>query len=278
MHLLDDTRTGGSDVSHTIFQIFPADTNRLFSKCRFETVSRWALDLLLDQYKARRADKIADSYYDISAMPDSASLRGHLFERQVLSHLCGIDTERTFFIRGLTNSDIKMKWTYRGPIRRCTVFNEFTNAVQDRKPLHFVPPARNFPAAYSILYDPDDPDAALTCIQITLNMDHAIVVSDLQLIQSWLRLGTPLECLRPKKTKPWRLLFVVPFDMESTFKLQKHDGDTTHGEWAGKVHQYVLGLKEQTIFGRNTRVQYASTSQQGEQLMMDVDDTYVQDI
>jgi hypothetical protein len=166
----------------------------------------------------------------------------------------------------LSESD-QMTWTYRGPIRRCTVFDEFAKAVQDRKPLHFVPLSRNFPAADSILYDPDDPNAALTCIQITLNKDHAIVISGLQLIQSWFRLGTLLEDLRPKKTRPWRLLFVVPSDMESTFKLQKFEGDSAHDEWAGKVDQYVLGLKDQTLFGRDSRVQHASTSQQGEQLV-----------
>jgi hypothetical protein len=55
--------------------------------------------------------------------------------------------------------------------------------------------------------------------------------------------------------------------MASTYKSQNLDGDTGRGEWAGKVHQYVLGLKEETIFGRSdSSVQRATTTlQEGEQ-------------
>jgi len=79
--------------------------------------------------------------------------------------------------------------------------------------------------------------------------DHPIVVSGLQHIQSWFKLGTPLEGLRPTNARPWRFVFVVPSGMMSTFKKQKLDGDTAKGAWAKKVYQYVLGLEEQTIFG-----------------------------
>ena len=44
------------------------------------------------------------------------------------------------------------------------------------------------------------------------------------------------------------LLFVVPSHMEGTFKLHKLKDDTASNVWAGKVHQYVLGLEERTIF------------------------------
>lgn len=146
-----------------------------------------------------------------------------------------------------------MTWTYRGPIRHITFqestdFHEIIEGVRYRTPLHLVSLVRNFPAVGSILYDPNDPNAFLTCIQITMNNEHPIAVSGLQLIDSWLKLRTPLAGLRPEKNRPWRFLFVVPLDMVSTFKLQKLDGDTARGDWAGKVHQCVLGLEEQTIF------------------------------
>jgi len=173
-----------------------------------------------------------------------------------------------FEIRGLTDSD--QTWNYRGSIRHITfqestVFREISEAVQDLKPRHLVPVARNFPAMDSILYDPDDPDAAITCIQITMNMDHAIVVKGLELLQSWFKLRSPLQDLRPSNAKPWRLLFVVPLHMAHTFKLQKLKGDTPNNVWAGKVHQYVLGLEEGTIF------RDGSDSSTGGQQMMDVD-------
>jgi hypothetical protein len=63
--------------------------------------------------------------------------------------------------------------------------------------------------------------------------------------------GGALAGLRPTQAKWWHFIFVVPPKMASTYKSQNLDGDTGRGEWAGKVHQYVLGLKEGTIFGRS---------------------------
>jgi hypothetical protein len=54
MQLLHKSQTGGSTISHRIFQIFPANENRLLVECQFESVSRWALDLLLRQYEDRK--------------------------------------------------------------------------------------------------------------------------------------------------------------------------------------------------------------------------------
>jgi hypothetical protein len=82
----------------------------LLSDCQFEAVSRWALDLLLRQCEACKADVTADFYYYISAMPEAASLCDYLFEWQVLNHLCDIRTERTFSIRGLTDCN-QIPWT-----------------------------------------------------------------------------------------------------------------------------------------------------------------------
>jgi hypothetical protein len=274
VQLFRGTRSGALEVSHRIFQISPSNEKRLLSGCHFEPVSRWALDLLLRHYEEEKSDAAADFYYSISGMSDAASLQGHLFERQVLNHLgdiASIPAKSTFEIRGLSDSNLT-KWTCHGAIRRITfdestVFNELTEAVRNRKPVHLVPSARNFAAVDSILYDPDDPDAVLTCIQITMNEKHPIAVSGLQLIQRWLKRGSSLNGLRPQETRPWRFLFVVPSKYASTFKSQKFERDTRTDKWAGKVHQYVLGLREQTIFGRSSDsiVQHASTSKQGDQ-------------
>ncbi len=260
----------GSDVPHTIFQISPAgnEERRSLSSCRFEAVSGWALDVLLQEYNDRRVNEAAEFYRRISLMPEAASFRGHLFERQALNYFSDIPTEGEFSIRRLTDST-QMKWTLHGPIHRIplqesTVSYGIAEAVQNRKPLHLVPLASNFTAIDSILYDPMDPNAVLTCIQVTMDKkDHPIAVSDLQRIQSWLKLQTPLEDLRPKEYRPWRFIFVVPKGMESTFRFQKMDGTTAMAEWAGKVDQYVLGLEEQTIFRRyGLNVQRGFTSEQ----------------
>jgi hypothetical protein len=267
MKLVRKTQTGGSDISHRIFQIFPADAKRSLPECHFESVSRWALDLLLDQYKDRQADLIADFYYHISVMPEAATLRGHLFERQVLNHLRGIRTEYTFPIRGLTDSN-ERRWTYRGhesiTFEESTAFDIITKAVQCRTPLHLVPLACNFAAVDSIVYDPNE---GLTCIQITASSDHPITVPGLQRIQKWLKPGSSLDDLRPNRAKPWRLVFIAPSDRAPVFTWQRLKDDTRTNAWAGKVEQYVLGSDEQTIFGRrsDSSVQRPTTSRQGEQ-------------
>jgi hypothetical protein len=159
---------------------------------------------LLEQYDHHRAEEFARSYFTLSKM----SLSSVLFEGQVLNHLNGIKAERTFKIRQLTNPDpnSKLEWTYRGPIRRFSFDNqpaaihEITNVIQSEQSLHLVPSDPRFPAADSILYDPRDPNAVLTCIQITKNKRHPIAVSGLRDIQAWFKPHTPLVHLRPSKT------------------------------------------------------------------------------
>ena len=270
VQLLVMAQMGGSDVSHKIFEISPADEQRLFSDCRFKPVSEWALDCLLKQYGAREADEVAYFYRKISVIPGAESFRGFLFERLIFHHFDGIDTNR-FSIRRLTDSN-QSTWTYRGPIRRIdfqesTVLAEITEAVSERKPLHLVPTAPNFPSVDSILYDPDDPGAILTCIQVTMNPIHPIVVKGLQNIQRWFNSKSMLSDLCPRTTSQWRFLFVVPSGMASTFNLQELKGDTATRIWARKVDQWVLGLKEQTIFRRRSTsgVRHTITEQQGEQ-------------
>jgi len=89
-------------------------------------------------------------------------------------------------VRGLTNS-YQTTWTYcgrnrRGTFQELTVFNEIAEAVGCRRPLRLVRSIRNYPAVDSILYGPNDPNALVTFIQITMNEDHAITVSGLELI------------------------------------------------------------------------------------------------
>ena len=103
-------------------------------------------------------------------MSDAASLRGHVFERQALNHLGGIDPDYEVPIRWLASE--QMPWSYRGFIRRfdflqdVDFIDEITKAVQNRDPLHLVPSAHNFPSVNSILYGSDK---VLTCIQIMIN-------------------------------------------------------------------------------------------------------------
>jgi hypothetical protein len=236
-----------SELSNAFFEIFPSNDSRRLGDCQFGAVSQWALDLLLVEYENGQADAAAAFYRTLSGMPNAASLRGHLFERQVLNYLDGINAPHNFSICGLTDYN-RMTWTYCGPIRsftfreRTTFREELIKAVQSGESLHLRPAARNFPTVDSILYNPNDSDGVFTCIQTTVSSEHPIAVSGLQHIQSWLTLKTPLAHLRPSNIKPWRFIFVVPQDIVPDFKLQKLQGDTPTGAWAGKMQQHVLGL------------------------------------
>jgi hypothetical protein len=116
--------------------------------------------------------------------------------------------------------------------------------ANDNEWLHLVPSASNFTAFDSILYNPND---GLTCIQATVSSDHPIKVEGLKTIQQWFptksqKPKSPLADIRPSKISPWRFIFIVPPENVSGFEPQPWIKDTDLGEWAGKVHQYVLGL------------------------------------
>jgi hypothetical protein len=239
--LLHLHQRGNSDVSHLIFVNFPKNKDRLFTQCKFGGVSKWALDLLLERYKTRRADVAADFYEDISRAPKTATLWGHVFESLALGHLDDANTNFEFSIRRLTSTEEETWTIHDGPHRFnfrgvSDFLDGITKAVDEQTPLHLVPISRNFMTVDSIVYDPN---GALTCIQVTVRREHDILVEGLKRIQSWLK--QPLDNLRPSRTIPWRFVFIVPSD-QKTFKSQRLIGDTARGEWAGKVHQYVLRL------------------------------------
>ena len=247
------TNAESSHVSHTIFELSSTSEGRRLGDCQIGAASPWTLDLLLQAWETAQADAAADFYHSVVGMPQAGSLRGRMFERQVLKCLDAIDSQHTFSIRALSISTTE-RWIYPGPTQRFTFQSStFTGAlsaaIKQGKSLHLVPADPNFHAVDSILYDPSD---VLTCIRTTVSDKHPVDVSGLQKIQRWLKKNTPGESLRPSRQgKHWRFIFVVPSAMESTFGLQPFKGDTATQEWAGKVDQYVLGLEENTLFRRS---------------------------
>jgi hypothetical protein len=244
-------------LSHSIFELSPGDDGRLLSQARVGAVSPWALDMLLQEYERRKADAAADFYESIAGLPYAGSLKGRLRERQVLKYFDSLQDLQTFSLRSLSDSSIS-EWIYPGPTHRITFQSRaFTfslrDAVNDGKSIHFVPADPNFRAVDSILYYPAD---GLRFIQVTFDPNHDLPASGFQRIQSWLKLHTPLASLRPStaKGKHWDIIFVVPDYLAPDFKKQSITGDTTKGEWAHKIDQYVLVIKEETIWGRTLTI------------------------
>jgi len=88
-------------------------------------------------------------------------------------------------------------------------------------------------------------------------MKHPVAVVGLKRVQGCLKRNTLLAHLRPSKDKPWPLMFIVPDSIADNVTKQPFEGDTTKGEWASKVDQYVLSLREATVWGR-TQSKHAS--------------------
>jgi hypothetical protein len=96
-----------------------------------------------------------------------------------------------------------------------------------------------------------DPCEVLTGIQVTIRNEHPVAVLGLKHIQGWLKLRSPLTHLWPSIAgNHWRLIFVVQAAAAPSFKQQVFEEDTGRHEWARKVDQYVLGVEEDTLWGR----------------------------
>ncbi|KIK03233.1 hypothetical protein K443DRAFT_5495 [Laccaria amethystina LaAM-08-1] len=141
-----------------------------------------------------------------------------------------------------TIKDLPNAGTIRGQM-----FQLLKDAFTQQKSLHLVPNEPNFPAVDSILYPPRD---SLTGIH---HNEHPVAVVGLKRIQSWLKRRSILDKLRPSIRKHWPLIFVVPEETATNFKIQKVEGDGSN-EWFKKVDQWVLGIKEDTLWGKTSQL------------------------
>ena len=207
------------------------------------------MDYILHVYKMHEADMACKLYRNLLQEPWAATFWGCLFERQVLAYFNHIGTTHELSIRWLTDS-YKMPWTYHGPISLFTFLqdeiatDEIKNAVEANKSLYLVPSVSNFPSIDLIIYDLNE---VLTYIQITISMTHDINVSGLQHIQKWLKHSMLVDELCPLKRRQWHFIFIVLLKIAPKFELQMLKGEGL-STWPRKMDQYVLGLKEKTIF------------------------------
>jgi hypothetical protein len=111
-----------------------------------------------------------------------------------------------------------------------------------------VPLNPNFPAVDSILYDPGE---VFTGIQVTIRNEHPVAILGLKHVQGRLKLNGLLTHLWPSTMgNHWHLIFVVPADTAASFKQQVFKQDTGGNEWARKVDQYMLSIKEDALWGK----------------------------
>ena len=246
---LQDQTCSKISILHSVFQLSPADDDdeRLLVNATISAICPWALTTLLEIYERREADA---SFRFYKMIPDEGTIRGQMFQVQVLKHLGALNGREQFTIRRLTDSDTS-QWTYPGPTassfsHSSTYPQLLEDAVTQRKSVHLVPQQPNFPALHSILYTPGD---VLTVIYATVESEHPVAVVGLQRTQS---IVSNLQSSIPDNN--WRLIFVVPEQISSTFQIQKLEGDTDSNKWFEKVDQYVLGINEDTLWGRTSQL------------------------
>ena len=246
---LRDQTCSKTSTSHSVFQLSPADDDneRLLVNATISAISPWALITLLEIYERREADA---SFKFYKMIPEEGTIRGQMFQVQVLKHLGGLKGQEQFTIRRLTDPDTS-QWTYPGPtassFSHSSTFPQLLeDAVTQRKSVHLVPQQPNFPALHSILYTPGD---VLTVIHATVETEYPVAVVGLQRIQSLLS-----NFQSSIADNNWRLIFVVPEQITSTFQIQKLEGDTDLNEWFKKVDQYVLGINEDTLWGTTSQL------------------------
>ncbi|EDR09963.1 uncharacterized protein LACBIDRAFT_318345 [Laccaria bicolor S238N-H82] len=245
-------------ISQSVFQLFPSvdDDERLLDAAQISAVSPWALTTSLEIYERSQTGASFQFYRIIKNTRNAGTLRGQMFQVQVLKHLGGLKGPEQFTIRRLTDSDTS-QWMYPGPTASCccpsAAFPQLLEgAVTQRKSVHLVPQERNFSALHSILYTPGD---VLTVIYATVETERPVGVVSFQRIQSWLKRDSMLSHLQPSILgNHWRLIFVVPEQMASSFRIQKFEGDADSDGWFEKVDQYVLGINEDTLWARTSQL------------------------
>lgn len=254
-----ETRSTKS-ISHSVFQLSPSinDDERLLDDARILPVSTWALTALLNIYKKHQANASYEFYKLLKGSQGTGPLRGAMFEVQVLEYLAALKGQEQFAIRRLSNSDTD-QWTYPGPTTSSFSHSStFTQSLRDavtQKISLLLVPQPNFAAVDAILYTPGD---VLTGIQVTVNTVHTVAVVGLQCIQGWLKQKSILDKLRPSvRGDHWRLIFVVPEDRAFDFEIQTFEGNGSDG-WLKKVDQWVLGMNEDTIWGRASQLSSSS--------------------
>ena len=260
MRLEDFWRETRRSLSHSVFQLFPSvdDNERLLDTAQISAVSLWALTTLLKIYKKHQADAPYDFYKMLKKTAGTGPLRGEMFEAQVLEYFAALKGQEKFTIRSLSNSDTD-QWTYPGPSSNSFSHpSTFTQSLRDtvtKKVSLLLVPQPNFSAVDSIPYTPGD---VLTGIQVTVNADHTVMVVGLQHVQKSLKQRSILANLRPLiRGSHWRLIFVVPEDTAPLFGIQKFEGECSDG-WLKKVDQWVLGMNEDTIWGRTSQLSSSS--------------------
>jgi hypothetical protein len=240
-------------ITHRAFQVHPKSSdNRFWHNSVAKPVSAWAFFQMLNVLHRRNRGDAYRLYCKIKAYPESSQLRGNMFEHYLHPYL---KCPRTFTIKSLddgaatlrvdfiVNADNHLSFTY--------LSEELVLSVKSNKSHYLRPGSPVFPSFDSFLYQPENSHlgfSPLIALQVTTAAKHEIKLKGLMDIGSALQ-NPYLENLRPERNRKMIILFVVPDDLEPSFRTQKiHGAKKEVGPWYNKTAQYVLGLPVQDLF------------------------------
>ena len=244
-----------SQTIHRIFQVRPASAKDRFWECHLvEPVSAWAFSEMLNELRKQSMAEAYRFYCTIKGSPESARLRGPIFEIYLHRYL---ETSRTFTIKSLDNASATPEIHFTSGTNHLDFedsrfSDHLASSVQSNTSWYLRPQSPVFPSFDSFLYLPgiSHPGfSPLIALQVTTAADHDINIKGLEKIQRALKPRDPdLKCLRPANDRKMIILFVVPDTLGKTFGAQKITGKAKVEHWYAKTAQYVVTLSEEELF------------------------------
>ena len=240
-------------ITHRAFQVHPKSfDHRYWHDSVAEPASAWALLKMLSVLLKRRRGEAYRFYCTIKGYPDSSGLRGVMFEYYLHPYL---KRPRTFTIKSLDNRAATLKVNFivnaDNHLSFTDLSKELVMSVKSNQAHYLWPESPVFPSFDSFLYQLKiyrPKFSPLIALQVTTAPKHPIKLKGLEDIENSLK-NPLLENLRPERNRKMIILFIVPDDLEPTFRAQKiHGAKKKVAPWYSKTVQYVLGLPLKDLF------------------------------
>ena len=208
---------------------------------------------MLNELRKQSMNEAYKFYCSIKGTPESAALRGRIFEIHLHRYL---EISRTFTIRSLDDPSATPIHFTSGTNHLDFEDNCFSerlaSSVRSNTSWYLRPRSPVFPSFDSFLYLPgiSHPGfSPLIALQVTTAAKHDINIKGLEKVQRALKRQDPnLSDLRPANNRKMIILFVVPDTLGETFGVQEITGEAKVKHWKTKTAQYVVTLSEEELF------------------------------
>ena len=242
-------------IIHRAFQVRPESSKNRFGESHVvEPVSAWALLQMLNELRKKSMGDAYRFYCTIKVSPESAELRGRIFEVYLHRYL---ETSRAFTTSPLDNPSTTPEIHFTSGTNHLDFEdNRFSDhlasSIQSKTSWYLRPQSPVFPSFDSFLYlsEISHPGfSRLIALQVTTAPIHHINIKGLEKVQRALKPRDPdLKGLRPAKANKMIILFVVPTALGMTFGMQQITGKAKVDHWYDKTAQYVLTVSEEALF------------------------------